>query len=210
MNSIFDIIEEAGTIYSFLLNKLIKIFVFSDFDISDEESCFGIEFSKNSSIRKYSCTDDPSFKISGLWINVFLDKNVVSYKTSLTMKVSEEHRFSQRCESLGYKDKYKVFTSKQDVLDECLRLENAFVETTSRDLNKSEGECSICNVEKTLVEFPCHNSHTVCEECTAKIVDLNCVCPFCRSVLPTTVILKEHEYFEDYDEEDEHFEDYDE
>ena len=201
-----SILEETAAIYSFLLNKLIKVFVFSDFDISDEESSFGLEFSKNSSIRKYSCADDPSFKIDGMWINVFLEKNVVVYKTCLTMKLAEDYRISKRCASLGYKDEYKVFTTKQDVLDECLRLENAFVNSAPEYLIKSKGECSICNIEKTLLEWPCHNSHTICQECTTKIVELNCSCPFCRSVLPTTIVLKqdkdEDEYEDYYTEED--------
>ena len=220
MNSIFSnsnrylCVEEAAKIYSFLLNVLIDIYTFSDFNIEDEEPLFSLDFSKNSSIRKYSCAEDPLVKLDGLTINVFLQNEVVSYKTFLTTNLAPNYKHTIRCTALGYKDGFKVFTSKQDLLDECLMLENAFVKTTSKDLNKSNGECSICNIDSTLVELPCHNLHTICEQCISKIVELNCACPFCRSVLPTTVTLKEaneeanEEAEEANEEEEEYFEDY--
>jgi len=219
MKPIFDLIMEAANLYTFLLNVLIKDYVFSDFDIADEESCFGLEFSKDSCIRKYLCEENPSVTIDGLWINVFLVGDILSYKISLTGKLSPNNRFTIRCSSLGYKDGFKVFTSKQDVLDECLRIENAFVKSAPKDLVKTTGECSICNTETTLLEWPCHNLHTICEKCTNKIVEKNCVCPFCRSALPTTFSLKEEVLVvdplpqdddEDYDEDEdqEYYHDY--
>jgi hypothetical protein len=82
-------------------------------------------------------------------------------------------------------------------------------------------------METTLLGWPCYSSHTVCEECTAKIIQKNSACPFCRSVLPTTVVPKEesndckddndyqceyecdYEYFEDgVDEEEKYFSKY--
>jgi hypothetical protein len=208
MKPIFDLIMEAANIYAFLLNALIEVYVFSDFDIADENSCFGLEFSKNSCIKKYSCVEDPSVTIDGLWINLFLENDVVNYKISLTTNLAPDYRITIRCSSLGYKDGFKVFTSKQEVLDECLRLENSFVKQAPKDMVKSNGECSICNTETTLLEWPCHNSHTICEQCTNKIVEKNCVCPFCRSALPTTFSLKEEVIPLEVPHEDEYDEDY--
>lgn len=215
MNS-FDLIMETSKLYSFLLNILIDVYRFPEFDIADEESCFVLEFSENSRVRKYS---DPSIKIDGIMIRVFLEKDVVSYKTFLTANLAPNYRITNRCEVLGYKEEFKVFTSTKDVLDECLRIENAFVKVALTELKKSEGECSICNMEKTtLLAWPCYSTHTVCEECTAKIIQKNCACPFCRSVLPTTVVPKEEtidckdddyqsEYETDYETDYEYFED---
>jgi hypothetical protein len=189
MSTFIDLITETADLYSFLLNVLIDVYRFPEFDIADEEPCFVIEFSENSRVKKYS---DPSIKIDGIMIRVFLDKDVVSYKTFLTTNLAPNYRITSRCEVLGYKQEFKVFTSRKDVLDECLRIENAFVQVAPTDLQKSEGECSICNMEKTtLLAWPCYSSHTVCEDCTAKIIQKNCVCPFCRSVLPTTVVAKD-------------------
>ena len=204
MNSL-DLIEETANIYTFLLNVLIDIFVFSDFDICKEEPFFTLTFSNNSSVRKYLFAEDQSMKLDGLKILIFLEKEVVSYKIFLETHIAIDYKISNRCVTLGYKDGFKVFTSKKDVLEECLRIENAFVESAPRDLNKSKGECLICNIETTLLSWPCHNSHTICEQCTTKIVEKNCVCPFCRSVLPTSIILKE-DRFEEYSFEEDSFE----
>jgi len=224
MNSFIDLIMETAKLYSFLLNVLIDVYRFPDFDITDEESCFVLEFSENSRVRKYS---DPFIRIDGIMIRVFLEKDVVSYKTFLTTNLAPNYRITNRCEALGYKEEFKVFTSTKDVLDECLRIENAFVQVAPTDLKKSQGECSICNMETTLLAWPCYSSHTVCQECTAKIIQKNCACHFCRSVLPTTVVPKEesndckddndyqceyecdYEYFEDgVDEEEKYFSKY--
>jgi hypothetical protein len=215
MNSCIDLIMETAKLYSFLLNVLIDVYMFPPFDIADEESFFILEFSKNSCVRKYSCVKDPSVRIDGMMIHVVLEKNVVRYKTFLTTNLAPDYRITNRCEVLGYKDEFKVFTTPKDVLDECLRVENAFVVVAPTDLEKSKGECSICNTETTLLAWPCYNTHTVCEECTSKIIEKNCVCPFCRSVLPTTVVPKdiptedevnEHEVDEcDYESDYEYF-----
>ena len=208
MNSFIDLIMETAKLYSFLLNVLIDVYRFPLFDIADEESFFVLEFSENSRVRKYS---DLSTRIDGIMIRLFLEKDVVSYKTFLTTNIAPNYRITNRCEVLGYQEEFKVFRSTKDVLDECLRIENAFVQVAPTDLKKSEGECSICNMEKTtLLAWPCYSSHTVCEECTAKIIQKNCVCPFCRSVLSTTVVPKESSNCKDdesdYESDYEYFE----
>jgi hypothetical protein len=137
-------------------------------------------------------------------INVVIENDVLTYKTSLTTNLAPNYKVRIKCSSLGYKDGFKVFTTKQDVLDECLRLENAFVKSAPKDLVKTNGECSICNIETTLLEWPCHHSHTICEQCTNKILkQQKCVCPFCRSALPTTFLLKEDVAEKVLDEEEE-------
>ena len=206
MNSFIDLIMETAKLYSFLLKVLVNLYRFPSFDISDEESFFVLEFSENSCVRKYS---DPSVRIDGIMIHVFLEKEVVSYKTFLTTNLAPNYRITNRCEILGYKEEFKVFTSTKDVLDECLRIENAFVEVAPKDLKKSKGECSICNMETTtLLAWPCYSTHTVCEECTVKIIQKNCACPFCRCILQTTVVPKEEETYEsDYESDYEYFED---
>ena len=211
MKQVFDLVMEAGVLYSFLLNFLIDVYRFSDFDISDEEPLFSLEFSKNSCIRQYVCAEDPSIKIDGMHINVVAENDVITYKTSLTTNIAPNYKVKIRCSSLGYKDGCKVFTSKQDVLDECLRVENIFVKSAPTDLVKTKGECCICNIETTLLEWPCHHSHTICEQCTNKILkQQKCVCPFCRSALPTTFILKEDvtEKVQNDEEDDEEDDDY--
>jgi hypothetical protein len=110
---------ETAHLYDFLLNILIDVYRFQEFDIADEVSCFVLEFSENSSVRKYS---DSSIKIDGIMIRVFLEKDVVSYKTFLTTNLAPNYRITSRCEVLGYKEEFKVFTSRKDVLDECLRI----------------------------------------------------------------------------------------
>jgi len=204
MKPILDLVMETADLYSFLLNVLIDVFRFSDFDIADEQTFFPLEFSKNSCIRQYVCVNDPSIKIDGMRINIFQEeKDIITYKTSLTTNLAPNYNVTIKCSSLGYKDGFKLFKNKQDVLDECLRLENAFVKSAPKDLVKTKGECSICNIETTLLEWPCHNLHTICEECTNKILKKEkCVCPFCRSTLPTTFLLKEEKVQNDEDEED--------
>ena len=205
--SVFSCVEEAAKLYSFLLNVLINIYIFPLFDICDEEPSFHLTFSKNSSIRKYVCETDPSVKFDGLLVRVSLEKEVVTYKTYITTNIGPNYNVSNRCESLGYKDEFKVFTSQKEVLDECLRLENAFLECIPQDLDKLNGECLICNTETTLVKLPCHKTHIMCEQCAAKIVERNCTCPFCRSVFTTTVVLKNENEDEDEDEEEYEHED---
>jgi uncharacterized Zn finger protein (UPF0148 family) len=61
----------------------------------------------------------------------------------------------------------------------------------------------------TLLAWPCYSTHNVCEDCTAKIIQKNCVCPFCRSVLPTTVVVKEETKEETKEENKEYESDYD-
>ena len=205
MKPIFDLVMETADLYSFLLNVLIDVYSFSDFDIADEQTFFHLEFSKNSCIRQYVCVNDPSIKIDGMHINIFQEeKDVITYKTSLTTNLAPNYKVTIKCASLGYKDGFKLFKNKQDVLDECLRLENAFVKSAPKDLVKTKGECSICNIETTLLEWPCHHSHTICEQCTNKILkQQKCVCPFCRSALPTTFLLKEEKVQNEDDEDDE-------
>jgi len=186
-----DLVMETSKLYDFLLNLLIDVYRFPPFDIADEESFFILEFSKNSCVRKYSCVEGQQ-RIDGMMIHVSLEKDdVVSYKTFLTTNLAPNFRITNRCGVLGYKDELKVFATTKDVLEECLRVENSFVEVAPTDLEKSKGECSICNTETTLLAWPCYSTHTVCEECTSKIIEKNCVCPFCRSVLQTTVVPKE-------------------
>jgi len=124
MNQLFDLVMEAADLYSFLLNVLIDVYKFSDFDIADEEPLFPLEFAQDSSIRHYVCAEDPSIKIDGMSINVVAKNDVLTYKTFLTTNLAPNYNVTIKCSSLGYKDGCKVFTSKQDVLDECLRLEN--------------------------------------------------------------------------------------
>jgi hypothetical protein len=134
MKTFFDLIMETADLYSFLLNVLIDVYRFSDFDISDEVTFFSLEFSQNSSVRQYVCTEDPSIKIDGMHINVVIENDVLTYKTSLTTNLEPNYKVTIKCSSLGYKDRFKVFTTKQDVLDECLRVENAFVKSAQDDL----------------------------------------------------------------------------
>lgn len=209
MKPILDLVMETADLYSFLLNVLIDVFRFSDFDIADEQTLFSLEFSQNSCIRQYVCVNDPSIKIDGMHINIFQgEKDVITYKTSLTKNLAPNYKVTIKCSSLGYKDGFKVFKNKQDVLDECLRVENAFVKSAPKDLVKTNGECSICNIETTLLEWPCHNLHTICEQCTNKILKQEkCVCPFCRSTLPTTFLLKEDDSEKVQNDEDDEDED---
>jgi len=196
MKTVFDLIMETANLYSFLLNFLIDVYKFSDFDIADEEPLFSLEFSENSCIRQYVCTEDPSIKIDGMHINVVAENDVLTYKTSLVTNLAPNYKVTIKCSSLGYKDGFRVFTTKQDVLDECLRVENPFVKSAqaarllrldvviavmlarerrtatycctelaaalaalpSRPLEmvadavvKTNGECSICNIETTQV-----------------------------------------------------------
>ncbi len=48
------------------------------------------------------------------------------------------------------------------------------------ELIKSTGECIVCYTEGDVLEWPCHSSHVMCENCTNKIFVQNPLCPFCR------------------------------
>jgi hypothetical protein len=85
--------------------------------------------------------------------------------------------------SLGYEHGEKIFITKESVLEECIRLAWSPVPRVIPELLKSNGECSVCFLEGTVVEWPCHSSHVTCEECFVKITARNSRCPLCREVI---------------------------
>lgn len=91
---------ETAKLYSFLLNVLIDLYRFPSFDIADEESFFVL--------RKYS---DPSVRIDGIMIHVFLEKDVMCYKTFLTTNIAPNYRITNRCD---HESDYEYFEDGVD------------------------------------------------------------------------------------------------
>ena len=52
-----------------------------------------------------------------------------------------------------------------------------------QDLVVSKGECVVCYTEGNILEWPCHSSHVLCEECTIKVCYKGALCPLCRKYL---------------------------
>ena len=52
-----------------------------------------------------------------------------------------------------------------------------------QDLVVSKGECVVCYTEGNILEWPCHSSHVLCEECTIKVCYKGALCPLCRQYL---------------------------
>ena len=52
-----------------------------------------------------------------------------------------------------------------------------------QDLVVSKGECVVCYTEGDILEWPCHSSHSLCEECTIKVCYKGALCPMCRKYL---------------------------
>jgi len=71
-----------------------------------------------------------------------------------------------------------------------LSFDDASQETVSEDINYfvqdlvvSKGECVVCYNEGNILEWPCHPSHSLCEECTIKVCYKGALCPVCRQYL---------------------------
>ena len=71
-----------------------------------------------------------------------------------------------------------------------LSFDDASQETVSEDVNYfvqdlvvSKGECVVCYNEGNILEWPCHPSHSLCEECTIKVCYKGALCPVCRQYL---------------------------
>jgi hypothetical protein len=52
-----------------------------------------------------------------------------------------------------------------------------------KELVVSKGECVVCYTEGNILEWPCHSSHVLCEECTIKVCYKDALCPLCRQYL---------------------------
>jgi hypothetical protein len=183
----FFLVEETYLLFLFLQHSIPKDlqYEFPDIDLHNEVTSFLLSFSKESYIRIFSCQMCSSHhEISHLLIRSTVVENRVCFQTQLR---SIYHDIVL-CEFLGYKDTFRLFKTKEDVLEECIRLQTIFVQSSLHTLEKCLGECSVCYTEGTLLEWPCHKSHVICEECTNKIIKQKSLCPICRTFLDTTSI----------------------
>ena len=193
-----NILERKLGIYSFLLLSLAQHeYRFPDLDEEDERQTFCLSFSENALIRKCSLVERP---VGRVVIKVFLSSGCFAYQTSLA---ADETSVPLYCSSLGYENGFRSFSSEVEVLEECLRLENAMTETAV-DLAKTTGECSVCFEQGEVLMWPCHESHIVCVDCTSKIIHRKSSCPLCRTLLKTiTTVCQKVEVEEDVEDDKE-------
>jgi len=79
---------------------------------------------------------------------------------------------------LKYEHGERIFTTKESVLEECIRLAWAPIPRPIPPL----GECVVC-LQDDVLEWPCHNLHITCEKCIVKIIARDSKCPLCRKVM---------------------------
>jgi hypothetical protein len=137
----------------------------------EKDTYFEILFPKDSPIRNQ--------KIERLMLHV------VPFEDNTRIRLEMKSRYGRKIisPSLGYDHGEKIFITKESVLDECIRLAWNPVPSIIPQLIKSNGECFVCLIEGTVVEWPCHASHVTCEECFLKITSRNSRCPLCRAVV---------------------------
>ena len=142
----------------------------------EKDTYFEIFFPKDSTIRQLKDHDQ---KIERLMLHVVPFED----NTRIRLEIKSATGRMIISPSLGYENGEKIFITKESVLDECIRLAWTPVHHVIPQLIKSNGECSVCLLEGSVVEWPCHASHVTCEQCFLKIKARNSRCPLCRTVI---------------------------
>ena len=161
-------------LHRFLVAILPKEYGFEFFAAYLEDTYFEVLFPYDSPIRELN-----EQQIERMLFHV------VPFEDTTRIRVKMKSRTGRMIISpcLGYKNGERIFTTKESVLDECIRLAWLPISLTIPPLLQSNGECVVCLQEGTVLEWPCHNSHVTCEACIVKIIARDSKCPLCRQVI---------------------------
>lgn len=161
-------------LHKFLVAILPKEYGFEFFAADLEDTYFEVLFPYDSPIRELN-----EQRIERM---IF---HVVPFEDTTRICVKMKSRTGRIIISpfLGYKNGERIFTTKESVLDECIRLAWLPISRPIPPLLQSNGECVVCLQEGTVLEWPCHNSHVTCEACIVKIIARDSKCPLCREVI---------------------------
>lgn len=161
-------------LHRFLVAILPKEYGFEFFAADLEDTYFEVRFPYDSPIRELN-----EQQIERMLFHV------VPFEDTTRIRVKMKSRTGRMIISpcLGYKNGERIFTTKESVLDECIRLAWLPIPLPIPPLLQSNGECVVCLQEGSVLEWPCHNSHVTCEACIVKIIARDSKCPLCREVM---------------------------
>lgn len=167
-------IQVTDELYAFLVKVLPRDHLFEFFASDLKDTYFEILFPTDSPIRQFE-----NKNIERLMFHVVPSEQRTCIRVEMKSKLGR-HVISP---SLGYEDGTKIFTSKEEVLDECIRL--AWSPPSPPHelslLDKTTGECVVCLNEGEVLKWPCYSSHVTCEACAIKIITRTFKCPICRA-----------------------------
>jgi hypothetical protein len=161
-------------LYRFLVGILPKEYGFEFFASNVEDTYFEVLFPYDSPIRKLN-----EQKIETI---IF---HVVPFEETTHIRVEMKSQTGRIVFSpcLGYEHGERIFSTKESLLDECIRLAWSPIARPVPPLSHSIGECVVCLQEGDVLEWPCHNLHVTCESCIIKIIARDSKCPLCREVM---------------------------
>lgn len=167
-----------------LFPRSIEVIEYVENNILPEFEHFSVqsEFSKRRGIRAYGVDFE---------YNRYLTKHIA--ENTLISQIEED--FLLERDLLQDPLRSAILETFPDILNNeniirNLSFDDISQETVSDDLNffvqdlvVSKGECVVCYNEGDILEWPCHSSHSLCEECTIKVCYKGALCPVCRQYL---------------------------
>ena len=167
-------LQVTDDLHRFLVGILPKEYGFDFFAADLEETYFEILFPHDSPIRELN-----DQKIERMLFHV------VPFEDTTRIRVKMKSRSGRMIISpcLGYEHGERIFSTKESVLEECIRLAWLPIPRPIPQLVQSNGECVVCLQEGTVLEWPCYNSHVTCESCIVKIIARDSKCPLCRKCM---------------------------
>ena len=167
-------LDVTNDLHKFLVAILPKDYGFEFFAADLEDTYFEVLFPYDSPIRELN-----EQKIERMLFHV------VPFEDTTRIRVKMKSRTGRMIISpcLGYKNGERIFSTKESVLDECIRLAWLPIPLPIPPLLQSNGECVVCLQEGSVLEWPCHNSHVTCEACIVKIIARDSKCPVWREVM---------------------------
>jgi hypothetical protein len=161
-------------LYRFLVGILPKEYGFEFFAAHLEDTYFEVLFPYDSPIRELN-----DQKIERMMFHV------IPFEDTTCIRVEMKSRTGRMIISpcLGYEHGERIFSTKESVLDECIRLALSLIPRPIPQLSHSIGECVVCLQEGSVLEWPCHILHVTCEACIVKIIARDSKCPLCRKVM---------------------------
>ena len=168
-------IQVTDELHALLIKVLPRDHLFEFFASDLEDTYFEILFPTDSPIRQFE-----NKNIERLMFHV------VPNEQNTCIRVEIKSRLGRLVisPSLGYEDGTKIFTTKEQVLDECIRLAWSLPSPPPPELSlldKTTGECVVCFNEGDVLQWPCCALHVTCEACATKIITSNFKCPICRA-----------------------------
>ena len=166
-------LEVTENLHRFLVRILPKE-GFEFFAADLEDTYFEVLFPYDSPIRQLN-----DQKIERIMFHI------VPFEDTICIRVELKSQLGRMIISpcLGYEHGERIFTTKESVLEECIRLAWSPIPRQIPQLSQSTGECVVCLTEGKVLEWPCHNSHVTCEGCIVKIIARDSKCPLCRTIM---------------------------